>query len=322
MTFHIGRYKDRIEQRYQIEVVTPLFMGGANPEEPELRAASIKGLLRFWWRARQGMQNISELKSQEDSFFGSTDRRSKFSIYFTETNNLKIENSIHRGKKFTTQAKGKHIQQNIIDYLGFGLCQYEKGKGNVFKRNHISPGNTFNLHIIFENSSCYDNILQAFNDLESFGGLGAKSRNGFGSIKIKNMNLNNVVPRQHNLVDYTSFSKYSQLFLFQKYESWHNALSEIGIAYREARLNLENKHNFIKRPLLAKPLIVKQEKIQIHDRHAKPYFLHVNKLENGAYQGQILFLPYNYYDTNRRDEYLATCEKVNEHLRNNCLEVL
>ncbi|HPU57120.1 MAG TPA: type III-B CRISPR module RAMP protein Cmr1, partial [Verrucomicrobiota bacterium] len=33
-------------------IVTPMFLGGANPEsQAELRISSIKGALRFWWRA-------------------------------------------------------------------------------------------------------------------------------------------------------------------------------------------------------------------------------------------------------------------------------
>ncbi len=35
-----------------LKTVTPLFLGGANPNDTaELRAPSIKGALRFWYRA-------------------------------------------------------------------------------------------------------------------------------------------------------------------------------------------------------------------------------------------------------------------------------
>ena len=35
-----------------LEAVTPLFLGGADPRgSPELRPASFRGVLRFWWRA-------------------------------------------------------------------------------------------------------------------------------------------------------------------------------------------------------------------------------------------------------------------------------
>lgn len=37
---------------FTLKVLTPMFMGGADPEgAPELRAASIRGAMRFWFRA-------------------------------------------------------------------------------------------------------------------------------------------------------------------------------------------------------------------------------------------------------------------------------
>jgi CRISPR-associated protein Cmr1 len=33
------------------QVTTPLFCGGADGSSAELRPSSVKGVLRFWWRA-------------------------------------------------------------------------------------------------------------------------------------------------------------------------------------------------------------------------------------------------------------------------------
>lgn len=54
-------------------------------------------------------------------------------------------------------------------------------------------------------------------------------------------------------------------------------------------------------------------------RHAKPYFLHVNKTPDGKYQGQILFLPYQYKAnvedrSNHIEEYKSVCKKMNEEI--------
>lgn len=39
----------------KLQTVTPLFLGGANPDEgPELRPASVRGVLRYWLRAALG----------------------------------------------------------------------------------------------------------------------------------------------------------------------------------------------------------------------------------------------------------------------------
>ncbi|WP_448575939.1 type III-B CRISPR module RAMP protein Cmr1, partial [Thermomicrobium sp.] len=41
--------------RLPLETLTPLFLGGADPRgDPELRASSVRGALRFWLRALLG----------------------------------------------------------------------------------------------------------------------------------------------------------------------------------------------------------------------------------------------------------------------------
>lgn len=68
----------------EIDTLTPMFMEGADAKTPELRTQSIKGLLRFWWRAYkygqlQGVCSIEdrllELKKWEGKIFGSSDEK-------------------------------------------------------------------------------------------------------------------------------------------------------------------------------------------------------------------------------------------------------
>jgi len=88
------------------ESITPMFMYGADGKTPELRPASIKGVMRFWWRAIHGDLSLKELHKKEGDIFGSTEKRSSFSI--------KIKHD-----KF----KGKEIPQNYkfdIEFLNHG----------------------------------------------------------------------------------------------------------------------------------------------------------------------------------------------------------
>lgn len=61
-------------------------MGGADGKTPELRPPSIKGALRFWWRAVHGDLNLSQLKEKEKKIFGgvgageNSSQQSSFSI--------------------------------------------------------------------------------------------------------------------------------------------------------------------------------------------------------------------------------------------------
>ena len=115
---------------------------------------------------------------------------------------------------------------------------------------------------------------------------------------------------------FTATSKDSISFITsnKSIKSWDDALSEIGLAYREARLGIEPKHKYEKRLLIAKPIV---QSGSTKERHAsKPYFLHVGKTESGYY-GQILFIPYKYmagssnYNEKTYMEYLAACSQIN-----------
>jgi len=65
---------------FECETITPMFMYGADGKTPELRPASIKGVMRFWWRAICGHLELEDLKEQEGEIFGDTDKKSSFSI--------------------------------------------------------------------------------------------------------------------------------------------------------------------------------------------------------------------------------------------------
>jgi CRISPR-associated protein Cmr1 len=67
------------ELRFTLETVTPLFLSGADPRgKPELRASSVRGTLRFWLRALLGSiigdtpDKLNDLRRAEAAVFGST----------------------------------------------------------------------------------------------------------------------------------------------------------------------------------------------------------------------------------------------------------
>ena len=85
MTFYISRYKNMDSVEFDIEVVTPMFLGGANTTDAELRVPSIKGMLRFWWRATCWIESLEKMKKEEAEIFGSTDQKASFSIQLGKT---------------------------------------------------------------------------------------------------------------------------------------------------------------------------------------------------------------------------------------------
>ena len=69
---------EREERSYTFEFLTPMFGGGVDPKAPtgdpitKIRSASVRGQLRFWWRATQGprFRTIEEMHAEETRIFG------------------------------------------------------------------------------------------------------------------------------------------------------------------------------------------------------------------------------------------------------------
>jgi len=316
MTFYISRFKNMDSKEFEVEVVTPMFLCGANNTEAELRVPSIKGMLRFWWRAICGIENLEKMKKKEAKIFGSTSQKAAFLLYSDATNGFQCQIEMkEKGEKFKVHG---YPPVSIIDYLAYGTHKPQKGKGIVYNKEHVNPGSKFNVKFVFYHSDVQEDILKAFSFIITHGGLGARSRNGFGSLFVKNCTIfldNNGV-----LKNFTAPSAKTKLYIFSQKNSWVDALSDIGMAYREAKLCVEPSHFYNKRKLVVAPITVKKKNKADLERHAKPYLLHVNKLESGKFQGQILFMPYKYlfgrkdYSKDKLNEYLNTCEKMNEKL--------
>lgn len=153
-----------------MKTVTPLFLGGAEPDQrAELRAPSIKGAMRFWYRAID-----PEYKKHEAAIFGSMD---------TEQSGFLI--------KITSQSISKrNVNEEYRDrpktaYLGFGPIN--KGKTT---RPYLKSGGEFVIEIIFKPKIKNDARLKVEKSLWAllvFGGLGSRSRKGFGSLTVKNI---------------------------------------------------------------------------------------------------------------------------------------
>jgi CRISPR-associated protein Cmr1 len=301
MEINISRFKGIEEKIYELEVVTPLFLGGADPQKAELRTAPFKAAMRFWWRAIYGSDDIAEMKKRESEIFGDTEKKSNFSITVSPQSTVERLKNLTGGKTYpVTSSKFAGTRYlNILDYLAYGVCTYDRNtRGNVYTRAFIEPGTKFSITLKYPKNKKAE-ILKSFEAMVHFGGVGSKSRNGFGSLYCNNLENTMKIEdfKTSPLKSYTSFSSQSRLLKdFQEETTWQDSLSDVGLAYRTARLSVEPKHQFEKRALIAMPIIAQGETIpkNIKDgRHPKTYFLHVNKIGN-KYKGQILFLPYNY----------------------------
>lgn len=319
---------------FEIETITPMFLAGADQSKAELRAASIKGLLRFWWRALQSESSLDELRKKESRIFGSSDEKlgggSSFAMRIEHMGNLSTTKADlpKHNITVTSVSRGKTFPVNILEYLAFGPCSYDKiKKKNVITRDYIQHNFKFTIHIIIFKKEWVKEILQAMYVFELFGGIGSKSRNGFGSFLISNKqecfnsvddrfainddrysktNLQNFV-NHTDVKSYTSFAEGTRVFRTRElYNTWDKALGEVGKIYRGIRsgdikiANIDGKQTtfekhfkYDKRQYIGAPIIVDKQEKSFLERHAKPYFIKV-AIEGSKYRSYILYLPAQY----------------------------
>lgn len=297
----------------ETEVVTPMFLSGADGNSAELRAPSIKGLMRFWWRALQAEGEIKGLKSREEKIFGSTDRGSSFSIRLEHGsfNPVKTELPPHK-----IPVEGNPFKADILKYLAYGTYD---SKGS-FNKERIPEGTKMRLYMNVFKNDWENEILLSLYLLDLFGGLGSRSRNGFGGIGILNrsqafktlksqLSLENPYTKANleklminsPAQSYPSFATGTKVFRFKtRFPTWDKALAELGKIYRNARLKLESKHIFEKRQYLGAPIVEKKITRSFLERHGKPYFLKLAK-EEQEYRAYILYLPSVYCEGLEKD---------------------
>jgi len=162
-----------------LETVTPLFLGGADPRgEPELRAASIRGALRFWLRALLGGvigdRDLDALRKAESAVFGSTDAGA--SPVLVRIRNL----SGGAPTPFSAIASGRQG----LTYLFFAAM----GTQNKPERKAIPAGSSFELELRpragAQDRNTLPKVYAALWLLTHLGGLGARSRRGAGSLQV------------------------------------------------------------------------------------------------------------------------------------------
>jgi CRISPR-associated protein Cmr1 len=151
---------------FECEVITPMFLAGADGQTPELRAPSIKGALRFWWRAMHGDLDIDILRKYEGVLFGDTQKRSKIIIRVLkqpeETKN-NVELLPHKA---------------ISNHRSPKKCYPE---GEVFIIKIMMPAEIKLTKDIFFTK---EQMKKLFLVTSYLGGLGKRSRRGCGSFKI------------------------------------------------------------------------------------------------------------------------------------------
>ncbi|GAB4362724.1 MAG: type III-B CRISPR module RAMP protein Cmr1 [Methylohalobius crimeensis] len=161
-------------QRYKFTLLTPLYGGGMVAGEPDkempVRAASIRGQLRFWWRLlnRKKYPGSKKLFEAERKIWGGlgdggNGYASQVHVRIREHHRIKpsiIEADVSKANKLPRYA--------LVPLLGNG-------------RSQLLQNLEFTLEI-----ACPDTLQKEIKDVlrwwMTFGGLGGRTRRGFGSV--------------------------------------------------------------------------------------------------------------------------------------------
>ncbi len=239
--------------RANFRITTPMFLGGAdNQNTAELRPTSVKGALRFWFRAINygEYQDYKKVKKAESDLFGSTNTQSSF---FLKLNSeaIKVE---------TNEEKIRSLFAALeIAYLGYGL--FQRSRRQQFYRPYLIPGQTFTVELLLKpkskNQLAYENLIKATKALGLFGGLGSRSRRGFGSVTLDSIYVDDkecwVAPNSkeelrnafkdfyldlelsRNIPEYTAFSSDNRTIILDEFSDYKEALKNVGRAMMDFR---------------------------------------------------------------------------------------
>jgi CRISPR-associated protein Cmr1 len=150
---------------FTLRTVSPLFLNGANSRTPDLlRAASLRGQLRYWFRAIKGasISSTQRLFEEEAAVFGTTDAGSPVTIRMWPL---------------------KDYQPQSVPMLPHRMVRGIGDGGNESKADAFKDIVIYLQLITKPGISFPRDFLKAFATWQLIGGLGKRSRRTFGAVQ-------------------------------------------------------------------------------------------------------------------------------------------
>ncbi|RMF80526.1 MAG: type III-B CRISPR module RAMP protein Cmr1, partial [Chloroflexi bacterium] len=147
-----------------VQTITPLVMYGADNKGrsavPELRATSIRGILRYWLRAVLGSQSINpeRVYEKESAILGKTETASKVTVQVQASRSM-------------LQSEGAvRLLPERLQHRGYDA-------GSEFRI-------VLATHPLADDSIFQGDLLKALYLMTNLGGLGRRSRRGSGNLRV------------------------------------------------------------------------------------------------------------------------------------------
>jgi len=216
-----------------------MFCGDGDPaQSASIRPLSIKGLLRFHFRAvawRLLKGDLQKIRKYENDLFGSTDRGTGILRMIVEI--------LDAGEPCPTPLRSANGQVvgDGVRYLGYGLMEAFGQNAGVLTRKAIA-GAKFCLHLTINSQDVKDKSFMHFTllSIALSGCLGARSRKGFGSLHLTELVID------QKIEDLTVWPKWVPLLKkgfegeseYPSYTAWSNQSSVVQIAKADTALGV------------------------------------------------------------------------------------
>lgn len=184
------KFKEPHVIRATYRIVTPMFIGDAEQKASGISPASVKGALRFWWRALRWGQIRAQIQS--DTAALQRLHREEAELFGTavDTSDEKRKSGV---AKFTLRATSSGKPASLpnpapgIQYL---LCQGLYKHGHGYLRPALKAGEKLEIVLITSPTTTKEEqqqLVQTLMALGVLGGLGSRARKGFGSLAIESL---------------------------------------------------------------------------------------------------------------------------------------
>jgi len=250
---------------FSLQTTAPMFLNGANTREPDaLRAPSVRGQLRYWFRALEGATKpaLRDLWEAESGLFGSTGQGSKVSVRFYTSSQLMVEEADMLPHK--SQSRDRSPQRAIKEGMRFNFDLVTR------------PGIDVPPRVV---NTCQIWLL--------LGGLGKRSRRMFGSFGVDwtshvggltatpqdyaalikarlSSRIKAPIPAMPNLPDFpTLHPNHSRILVGTRGQDDHEALVRdlFGLLRSDRFRNDERSFGYAMRGRRSSPLIAQARKI-------------------------------------------------------------
>jgi CRISPR-associated protein Cmr1 len=190
MAISMIRYFNRKKITLRCETVTPMFLGNAG-QDAEWRVAPFKGMLRYWWRVSlPDIRTYQALLMEESRIFGSAGDAEesvagKSCVSITLSSRARpVELRLPELPKINhPECERQDREIDPLLYLAnMGIMQ----PGGRVRHSYFPAGSAFEWTIEYPESA-EAAMKPVIILIKAFGAVGARSRNGWGSFQVNQM---------------------------------------------------------------------------------------------------------------------------------------